>query len=625
MLSLDKAGIDKLLLQLEDIGFIDPRYKFYKVNNELNLLGRGGFSYVYEMYDSMAPERHYAAKIIGIGKDVDEQLILETTRIQYFLSEQSDNIMRVIALWIMKLHLDDEGNVVNIVGVNQEGYEEDDGIHFEIVLMEKLDDVISKDKYGNVELKREDLKSEEGVIKFAENIGRALFTVHNNRFLHRDIKLENIFWDNDLQQYKLGDFGIARYVGEGEAETVVFTDGYGAPEIERQLEESYNLTADVYSFGITIYLLLNDLRFPASDGYHANIVQYSKDFVMPAPANASEEMARIIRKMCSYRMQDRYQSVEEVLMDIGRIDGSYTDEGFTEYEDLETVTYTEGIADDEEDILTETYREPKADDSDVEKDEEEIPWWRKDESELTREERKEKLQSEKEIYSSSSIWRMVITAILVAFLLKAFSPDASYLNRWEFWIVPFSLFVASVLQRVKEFHVEWAAFTVGVAGFSMYYLGVGVPQIVAIITVLIGIPSITAGTSIGMGLWMAQMLTGKFAWLNFLSRWDLGWIVLIALVAVLESCLLLRLDYRKANNTESIIQWILDKIWYLMIIAGVILLILGHFNVIEIPSILKHIHLVRTGIGFWLVEVAYLWYYGLLDDEEDIVDESVDE
>lgn len=600
MLGLDKAGVDKLLLQLEEREFIDPRYKFYKVNNELSLLGTGGFSYVYEMYDTLAPGKHYAAKVIGVGtKAVNEQLIYETTQIQYFLSEQSENVMRVIALWTMKLHLDESGNVTGITGVNQEEYEKAEGVLLQIVLMEKLDNVLSKDKYGNIELLREELRTEKGAIRFAENIGRALFTVHNNGFLHRDIKLENIFWDADLQQYKLGDFGIARFVGDKAAETVVFTDGYGAPEIERQLAESYNLTADIYSFGITLFLLLNELRFPASDGYHANIVQYSKDFIIPAPTNASEELTRIIRKMCSYRVEDRYQSVEEVLMDIGRIDGSYTAQGFTEYDDLPTETFCEY---------------------------EEIPWWNKEDCELNREERKKKIQFENKSYTSSSIWRMIITALLTVLLFKALSPDAKYINRWEFWILPIALFAEAVFQRVKEFHAEFGFVTVGIAVFSMYYLGIDVPQIVAIVAVLIGIPAITAGCSIGMLLWLAQMLSGKMAWLNICSEWDLGWIVLILFSAVIESYILFRADYKKANNYETfIISWIMDKIWYVMIIAGIIILLLGHFNVIVIPDIVKHLHLVRTGIGIWIVEVFYLWRYGLFDDEEENADEPLDE
>lgn len=624
MLSLDKAGVDTLLLQLEEGQFIDPRYQFVKENNELKLLGMGGFSYVYEMYDSLVPGNHYAAKVVGLGKKtIDEQLILETTQIQYYLGEQSENIMRVIALWTMKLHLDENGNVTGVTGVNQEGYEDAEGVLLEIVLMEKLDNILAKDKYGNIELLRDELKTEEGIIRFAENIGRALFTVHNNGFLHRDIKLENIFWDDNLGQYKLGDFGIARYVGEDGAETVVFTDGYGAPEIERQLEPSYNLTVDVYSFGITLYLLLNELKFPASDGYRANIVQYSKDFVVPAPANASERMASIIRKMCSYRMEDRFQSVEEVLMEIGRIDGSYTDQGFTEYKDLATETYHE-----DEDKQTETYRECTACENEDTEDNisQETPWWEKEDYELTREERKKKAQSKNEMYRFSSIWRMLFAAVLTSLLLKAFSPDAGYLIRWEFWVLPIAVFIEAILQRMKEFHVEFGFVTIGITGFSMYYLGVDVPQIVAIIAVLMGIPAITSGVSIGMGLWIAQMLTGKLEWLNICSKWDLGWIVLILFAAVIESFILLRADCQKANNYETfVILWVMDKIWYLMIIAGIVLLILEHFNVVVIPGIVKHIHLVRTGIGFWIVELFYLWYYGLLGDEEEIIDEPLDE
>lgn len=624
MLSLDKLGVDRLLLQLEERQFIDSRYQFVKENNELKLLGIGGFSYVYEMYDSLVPENHYAAKIVGLGtKSVDEQLILETTQIQYFLSEQSENIMRVIALWTMKLHLDERGDITGITGIKQEGYEEAEGVLLEIVLMERLENILAKDKYGNIELLREELKTEEGVICFAENIGRALFTVHNNGFLHRDIKLENIFWDKNLGQYKLGDFGIARYVGEDGAETVVFTDGYGAPEIERKLVKSYNLTADIYSLGITLFLLLNELRFPASDGYYTSIVQYSKDFILPVPLNSSEEMARIIRKMCSYQVKDRYQSVEEVLMDIGRIDGSYTDQGFTEYEDLETETFREI-----ENSQTETCREPNGDEieNQIEETKEDISWWRKEDHELNREERKKKLQVENESYASSSIWRMIITALLTVLLFKSFSLEVSYINRWEFWILSIAVFVDAILQRMKEFYAEFGFVTIGIAVFSMYYFGIDVPQIVAIVAVLMGIPAITAGVSIGMGLWIAQTITGKLAWLSICSKWDLSWIILIIFIVVIEKYVLLRAYYQKANNYEIVVTfWIMNNIWCLMIVVGTILLILGYFNVIVIPEIIKHIHLIRTGIGFYVVEVFYLWYYGIFDDEEDKIDELLDE
>ena len=467
MLNLDKAGVDKLLIQLEERGFIDSRYHFFQLNNELSLLGSGAFSYVYEMYDSLAPERRYAAKVIGLGpKSVDPEIISETTQIQYFLGEQSENILRVIALWTWKLRVDEAGDVRGITGASEEGYAEAGGIPFQIVLMERLDNIFTKDKYGNIELLREDLKTEAGVVKFAENIGRALFTVHNNSFLHRDIKLENIFWDRNLRQYKLGDFGIARYVGDGDAETIAFTDGYGAPEIERQLASSYNATADIYSFGITLYLLLNDLRFPASDGYHASIAQYTKDFVVPAPVNASENMSRIIRKMCSYRVEDRYQSVEEILMDIGRLDGSYTDQGFTEYDDMPTGTFRE-----DGDSVSKPHREPTDEEAEDNAETEEVPWWEKEDYELNREERKKRAQIYDQIYAESSVRRLCISAVLFALLFKAFSPEASYVSAWQFWILPIALFAESILERVKEFYIEFEIIMIGLAFFSAYSLG----------------------------------------------------------------------------------------------------------------------------------------------------------
>lgn len=639
MLGLEKDGADKLLLQLEAGGFMESQYKFSREKDGLRLLGRGGFSYVYEMYDSQNPKRHYAAKIIGLENEaVPEAFILETTQIQYFLSGQSENILRVIALWEMKLHLDEEGNVQGITGVNEKEYPEAEGVPLQIVLMERLDSILSKDKYGNVTLLRDDLRTEEGVVKFAENVGRALSAVHSNNFLHRDVKLENIFWDEDLKQYKLGDFGIARYVGDGDAETVAFTDGYGAPEIERQLADSYDAAADIYSFGITLFLLLNDLKFPASDGYHANIVQYSKDFVIPAPDSASEDMARIVRKMCSYRVEDRYQSIGEVLADLGKMDGGHTQHELSRCLSSGDTSKERSICEqfapanlkftEYDDLPTETYRDE--DDAAIEMDSEacEEPIWLKDDDALNREERKKYSRIYEEMYTESSIRRMCIAAVLFMLLFQAFSPEASYVASWQFWILPIVLLVESILERVKEFYIEFEILVIGMAVFSAYALGIDVPMAVIMLVAALGIPAVTAGCALGTGLWIAQMQTGKIAWLNFLSRWDLGWIVILGVAAVIESCLWLRDNFKKGTKRDSIWMWTLDKIWCVMIPAGFLLLLLGHFHVMVIPDIVKRIHLVRTGIGVGIIEILYLNYYGLTEEEDcedDEIDESMDQ
>ena len=178
--------------------------------------------------------------------------------------------------------------------------------------MEKLEHIVIKSPYKKIKL-IEQLCDEKEVLKFAVQIGQAIKTVHENKVLHRDIKLENIFWDKETDSYKLGDFGIAKLVENGNAQTIVYTEGYGAPEIKKRLKDSYDATVDIYSFGISLYLLLNKLRFPGSEGYYVNRIQYDPTFIFPAPENASEMMTRMIRKMCSYYKEERYQTMAEVL------------------------------------------------------------------------------------------------------------------------------------------------------------------------------------------------------------------------------------------------------------------------------------------------------------------------
>lgn len=620
MLDFDRSEIEKILNQLENLGFFDVqiRYRFYKENDELCLLGTGASSYVYEMYDALAPSRHYAVKIIGFSDKIyDPEFVKYTVQLQYFLSEQSDYIMRVIDLWTLKVLLDDERTVTRVIGINEDEYDKTQGLELQMVLMEKLEPVIAKDRYGNVSILREDLKSENGVVEFAKQIGRALLCVHDNSFLHRDVKLENIFWDEKSGDYKLGDFGVARYVDDGNAETVLFTDGYGAPEIEKRLQEYYNASADIYSFGITIYLLLNELRFPGSDSYHSIVAQYERDFVVPAPLHASEEMAEIIRKMCSYRSEDRYQSVEEVLMEIGHIDGSYTNEGFKEeFEDIETEVYRDDEEPEEYESIRNSQYEADRGQSDS------------DDSLLTREERiKNKRALEKE-YEKTSIWKCLVSAALFAALFKTFTVSNDYIDSWQFWVLPVLVLIESVLQRIKEFHIGFGIITLGALIYHMIMFGIDVPQVVMMMTLLIGVPSITAGASLGAGFWIFQIITGKPEWFEHICSWDIGWIVIILLVSVVESFVLKRSETMKVSALgERIWIYVVDKIWIIFIFAGIILALLDRFGSIVIPESLHRLHLIRCGIGILVVEMFYLWVYGLLFGVEEVtgVDESLDE
>ena len=101
------------------------------------------------------------------------------------------------------------------------------------------------------------LKYEEIEKNIIPSLLKALKYLHSHNIVHRDIKPENIYMDEKRKIY-LGDFGIARYIGD---ELIDYdkekygTPGYTAPELlllntGRVLKES-----DYYSLGQTLYTL----------------------------------------------------------------------------------------------------------------------------------------------------------------------------------------------------------------------------------------------------------------------------------------------------------------------------------------------------------------------------------
>jgi len=79
--------------------------------------------------------------------------------------------------------------------------------------------------------------------------------LHNNRIIHRDLKLGNIFLGKDLQ-VKLGDFGLAAKLEfEGEKKrTICGTPNYIAPEVIDG-KTGYSYEVDIWSIGALIYTL----------------------------------------------------------------------------------------------------------------------------------------------------------------------------------------------------------------------------------------------------------------------------------------------------------------------------------------------------------------------------------
>lgn len=79
--------------------------------------------------------------------------------------------------------------------------------------------------------------------------------LHDNQIIHRDLKLGNLFL-NDQLHVKIGDFGLATKIDyDGERKkTLCGTPNYIAPEILNKKGHSYEV--DIWSIGCVMYTLL---------------------------------------------------------------------------------------------------------------------------------------------------------------------------------------------------------------------------------------------------------------------------------------------------------------------------------------------------------------------------------
>lgn len=83
MLGPEQEKREKILCSLEEMGSPFPQFAFYKVNGQLQPIGQGSFSVVYDMIERDHVDRHYAMKVMGFESHVvDSASFWNTFRMQ---------------------------------------------------------------------------------------------------------------------------------------------------------------------------------------------------------------------------------------------------------------------------------------------------------------------------------------------------------------------------------------------------------------------------------------------------------------------------------------------------------------------------------------------------------------
>ncbi len=254
----------------------------YELEKEL---GRGGMAIVYKARDK-ALEREVAIKVLPFSLSFDAEFV-----------ERFQREARTSA----KL---EHPNIIPIYRVGKSGRV----IYFvmKFIRGKPLSNVIeARGALPVPEIKRVLIEA-----------ARALGYAHKHGIVHRDIKPDNIMFD-ELGQAIVTDFGIAkaqsgaRLTGTGMS---IGTPHYMSPEQARA--QTLDGRSDVYSLGVVGYqCLTGHVPFDGEDSFSIGYKHIMEELPTPPLETAEQrELFAIIQRMMAKKPEDRFQSAEELVV-----------------------------------------------------------------------------------------------------------------------------------------------------------------------------------------------------------------------------------------------------------------------------------------------------------------------
>ncbi|CAG9466437.1 unnamed protein product [Pedinophyceae sp. YPF-701] len=146
--------------------------------------------------------------------------------------------------------------------------------------------------------------SENTVLRILTQLLLGVEYLHSNKVLHRDIKTDNIFIEQDpregqIRRVMLGDFGIARKLDSTVqlASSVVGTPLYMAPEVLRG--QSYDSSADIWSVGcVAVEMCVNAHAFAGRSWQHMHDRIVRADYTP-----VGEQYSKSLRKLIAVMLQ----------------------------------------------------------------------------------------------------------------------------------------------------------------------------------------------------------------------------------------------------------------------------------------------------------------------------------
>ncbi|MDP2437931.1 MAG: protein kinase, partial [archaeon] len=132
----------------------------------------------------------------------------------------------------------------------------------------------------------------------------ALDYLHLNHIVHKDIKLENILFDEETNNCYLADFGMARYFdGVTYLKDNLGSLHYSAPEIWSSTPYR-GPEVDVWALGVTLYLLVTGV-FPFGGTTPAEVILEIQEYDVWFPPEVGKDLRELIMAMLSRHAPSR--------------------------------------------------------------------------------------------------------------------------------------------------------------------------------------------------------------------------------------------------------------------------------------------------------------------------------
>ena len=171
--------------------------------------------------------------------------------------------------------------------------------------------------------------SVEQAVNYVLQTARGLEAAHAAGIVHRDIKPANLLLDKN-GTVKILDMGLARLIADADlgkqAEltntgTIMGTVDYMAPE-QALDTKSADARADIYSLGCSLFYLLTGKATYDGNTLMAKLLAHREQPIPSIRAirpEAPEPVEAVFCKMVAKKIEDRYQTMTEVIADLERL------------------------------------------------------------------------------------------------------------------------------------------------------------------------------------------------------------------------------------------------------------------------------------------------------------------